>query len=127
MSVELLRLANRQKVADALTAQGYSVTRMTVNRWAGGSEMPTIAARMICELFGHAPDTKEAPPPQWARGLVDEVLAAVQAFSAESALERIVDRLAARLELLLLPDDADAHEAGGAPPGAERTRPLPRA
>ncbi len=92
MTVELLRYANRQKVADALTAQGYSVTRMTVNRWAGGSKMPTIAARMICELFGHH-DTKEALPPQWARGLVDEVLAAVQASSAESALDRIVDRL----------------------------------
>ncbi len=127
MSVELLRLANRQKVADALTAQGYSVTRMTVNRWAGGSEMPTIAARMICELFGHAPDTKETLPPQWARGLVDEVLAAVQASSAESALERIVDRLASRLGLPLSPDDADAHEESEGLPGAGRTEPLPRA
>jgi hypothetical protein len=72
MAVSLLRYANREKVAQALTEQGYSVTRMTVNRWARGAEMPEIAARMIAELFSHA-DTKEAAPPQWAGRLMRTV------------------------------------------------------
>jgi hypothetical protein len=38
-------------VAQALTAQGYEVTRQTVNRWARGDEMPTVAAQMIARLF----------------------------------------------------------------------------
>ena len=66
MAAELLTYANRQKVADALTERGYSVTRMTVNRWARGGEMPEIAARMILDLFGHTPETTKAPPPEWA-------------------------------------------------------------
>ncbi len=118
------------------TAAVVGISPVTLSRWLNGHADPGFdkldsladaIGRPIVLVFGHAPDTKEALPPQWARGLVDEVLAAVQASSAESALERIVDRLAARLEPLLLPDDADAHEAGGGPPGAERTRPLPRA
>jgi DNA-binding XRE family transcriptional regulator len=59
MAVELLTYANREKVAQALTAQGYEVTRQTVNRWARGDEMPTVAAQMIARLFGH---TEEAAP-----------------------------------------------------------------
>lgn len=55
MTVELLRYANRQAVAKRLTDDGYSVTRQTVNRWARGDEMPSIAQRMILELFGHDP------------------------------------------------------------------------
>jgi len=60
MTVELLAYANRQKIAEALTERGYSVTRMTVNRWAKGGEMPAIAARMILALFGH--DLGAHPP-----------------------------------------------------------------
>lgn len=61
MTVDLLRLANREAVARALTAGGYSVTRQTVNRWARGDEMPGIAQRMILALFGHASDTPKEP------------------------------------------------------------------
>jgi len=50
--IDLLRYANRRKVADALTAAGYDVSRATVNRWARGKEMPPIAARLIREMFG---------------------------------------------------------------------------
>lgn len=50
--IDLLRYANRQKVAEALTAAGYEVSRATVNRWARGKEMPPIAARLIREIFG---------------------------------------------------------------------------
>lgn len=59
MAVELLTYANREKVAQALTAQGYEVTRQTVNRWARGDEMPAVAAQMIARLFGH---NEEAAP-----------------------------------------------------------------
>ena len=61
MTTELLTYANRAKVAEALTAQGYEVTRMTVNRWARGGEMPRIAERMILALFGHEPDAPDRP------------------------------------------------------------------
>jgi len=72
MAASLLRYANREKVAQALTIGGYRVSRATVNRWARGDEMPEIAARMIAELFGHQ-HNKEAPPPTWATGLVEDV------------------------------------------------------
>ena len=72
MTVELLAYANRQKVAEALTERGYSVTRMTVNRWARGNEMPAIAVRLILEIFGHNPDTTNEPPP-WARALEERL------------------------------------------------------
>lgn len=62
MTVELLRYANREAVAQALTDGGYSVTRQTVNRWARGDEMPGIAERMILGLFGHDPDAAKEPP-----------------------------------------------------------------
>ena len=70
MAVAVLTYANRAKVAEALTRGGYPVTRMTVNRWAAGAEMPAIAARMVIELFEHTPGTtKEAAPPIWAERL----------------------------------------------------------
>ena len=74
MAVSLLRYANREKVAQALTEQGYSVTRMTVNRWAKGAEMPEIAARMIAALYGLG-EPKEAPRPEWAEELLEEIAA----------------------------------------------------
>ena len=91
MAMQVLRYANGQKVADALTSHGYSVTRMTVNRWARGGEMPGIARRMILHLFGHGPDVTKAPPPDWAREMEQRLTAAilashpVQALAEESA------------------------------------------
>jgi len=73
MVIDLLRYANRQKVADALTERGYRVHRVTVNRWAAGAEMPEIAARMILELFGHSPDKTKEPPPEWARAMEERI------------------------------------------------------
>jgi hypothetical protein len=70
MTVELLRYANREAVAQALTESGYSVTRQTVNRWARGDEMPGIAQRMILVLFGHEPDAHREAAPRWAGRLV---------------------------------------------------------
>jgi thioesterase domain-containing protein len=90
MAVALLAYANRAKVAEALTAQGYPVTRVTVNRWANGADMPEIAARMILELFGHTPETtKEAAPPEWAERLADD--------AANEVVRQLVD--------LLIPED----------------------
>ena len=102
MTVELLAYANRQKVAEALTDRGYSVTRMTVNRWARGGEMPGIAARMILELFRHT----ETPLPQVEERLesieakVDSVLARQdtilerQLVVADSASQKVIEALA---------------------------------
>lgn len=101
MAVSLLRYANREKVAQALTQQGYSVTRMTVNRWARGSEMPPIAAHMISDLFGHQGMTKAAAP-DWER------------------LQRTVDAIAEKLGVSLDEERAavDATIAGlTRPPG----------
>jgi hypothetical protein len=103
MAVELLAYANRQKVADALTEHGYAVTRMTVNRWARGSEMPEIAARMILDLFGHTPETRKQPPPEWARVMQatldsvhqrQDIIMARQGQVADSASQRIIEALA---------------------------------
>jgi hypothetical protein len=90
MTVELLRLANQSEVARALTTQGYQVSRMTVNRWARGAEIPEVAERMILELFGHTPETtKEAAPPEWAERLADD--------AANEVVRQLVD--------LLIPED----------------------
>jgi hypothetical protein len=110
MTVELLAYANRQKVAEALTERGYSVTRMTVNRWAKGGEMPAIAARMILALFGHDLGTAKAAPPEWA----ERLLAGVMALEAREAItDEELDRAAAL---------AAAWAATGGQPGQPQQR-----
>jgi hypothetical protein len=97
MAVALLAYANRARVAEALTAQGYPVTRVTVNRWANGADMPEIAARMILELFGHTPETtKEAAPPEWAERLFEKLdaMAADQRMIADKAVSEAVRAIA---------------------------------
>ena len=95
MAVSLLTYANRAKVAEALTEQGYEVSRMTVNRWAAGSEMPAVAARMIAELFGHDPDTTKEPPP-WAEALATRTARQVIAALADpEVLAAVPDAIAA--------------------------------
>lgn len=96
MAVSLLQYANREKVAQALTLEGYPVTRMTVNRWARGDEMPEIAARMIGGLFGHL-DTKEAPPPQWATGLIRTVDAIAEKLGVTDDEQAVAGAVAAAL------------------------------
>jgi len=123
--LSLLKYANREKIAQALTERGYSVKRVTVSRWAAGSEMPPIAEQMILELFGHAPDTKESLPPQWARGLTDEILTALDA-SGGSLVERVVERIEARLELLQSQDDGGPDGESEAPPDAAMSARPPR-
>ena len=110
MAVALLKYANRAKVAEALTARGYSVTRKTVNRWAGGDEIPGIAARMVLELFDHAPDTEKSPQPEWARAME-------QRLRLELRLNR------ALIESEVTPDEIEAMRAElhGETPGG----PLP--
>jgi len=116
----------------AAALRGHATS--TISRWETGGlpqtweELSRYAYALnetIVLTFGHH-ETKEALPPQWARGLADEILSAVQAASAEPALERIVDRLVARLGLPLSPDGVDAHEADAGPPDSGRTKPLPR-
>jgi hypothetical protein len=111
MAVELLAYANRQKVADALTEHGYAVTRMTVNRWARGSEMPEIAARMIAQLFGHRSDTTKEPPPDWARAMEARIVGElkqnrelIEALARPELIEA-AERVISRLEALEPPDD----------------------
>lgn len=101
MAVSLLRYANREAVAQALTEQGYSVTRQTVNRWARGDEMPSIAARMVASLFGHAEPFVTEPP--WARRLLaGQALllqrAGVSRDEFEAELDRLVETAADELE-----------------------------
>jgi hypothetical protein len=74
MAASLLQYANREAVAQALTARGYTVSRATVNRWARGKEMPEIAGRMIAELFGH--QTQETAPAWWAEAAGQAVVIA---------------------------------------------------
>ena len=97
MAVSLLTYANRAKVASRLTELGYPVTRMTVNRWAAGGEMPGIAARMILGLFLHEPDTAKAPPGEpdgaWVARMLEAIAAAVGVDTEE------VERLARAAEL----------------------------
>jgi hypothetical protein len=117
MALSLLKYANRAKVAEALTEQGYEVTRMTVNRWAAGSEMPEVAARMIAELFGHDPDTQKSAP-AWAEALADETAKKVIAALAPDDLREAAAVLIARLEgLQRLPDDSSPGHGGAASPG----------
>ena len=99
MTTQLLRYANREAVAQALTIGGYSVSRQTVNRWARGAEMPEIARRMILALFGH--EQHETPRPQWAEGLEDRVVDALEArlIGAGPLPDRVAERIAARLGL----------------------------
>jgi hypothetical protein len=101
MALELLKYANRAKVATALTESGYPVTRMTVNRWAAGGEMPGIAQRMVLALFGHTRATKE-PPPEWARAIQSKLdaiydrqdtIMARQAVVADTATQRVIEAL----------------------------------
>lgn len=124
MAAHLLTYANRQKVAEALTERGYSVTRMTVNRWARGGEMPEIAARMILDLFGHTPDTTKSPPPEWAgemeSRLTDELRANRKVF---------VDTMAshfARLGVERVLDDPPQNEPDPETPAAETGPVEPR-
>ena len=100
MTVELLAYANRQKVAEALTERGYSVTRMTVNRWAKGGEMPAIATRMILALFGHDPDTTKAAAPEWAAALARDTAAQVIEALAPADRLRAAQGVISRLEAL---------------------------
>lgn len=104
MAVAVLTYANRAAVARALTERGYTVSKMQVNRWAGGAEMPPIAARMILELFLHGPEMpKEAAPPEWAERLQatvdsiharqDEIMAR-QGAVASGATQRLIEALA---------------------------------
>lgn len=119
MTVEVLRYANRAAVAKALTAQGYEVTRMTVNRWARGGEMPRVAEGMILRLFGHDPEHEETPRPQWAEGLEDRVVAGVVSALATPELLEAAQRAAARLAALPPQSDAPhAADAGSRDPGA---------
>jgi hypothetical protein len=95
MTVELLRYANREAVAQALTESGYSVTRQTVNRWARGDEMPGIARRMILALFGHEPDAHREAAPRWAGRLVANVEAIAQKAGVTDVDRQEAERLAA--------------------------------
>lgn len=106
MAISLLEFANRQKVADALTEQGYVVSRATVNRWASGKNMPEPAARMIAKLFGHDPDTPKSAP-AWAEALADETAMKVIAALADPELvAALPDAIAALRALPPEPDDS---------------------
>jgi hypothetical protein len=111
MAIEFLSYANRAKVAEALTQRGYEVTRMTVNRWARGGEMPEIAARMIAQLFGHRSDTTKEPPPDWARAMEARIVGElkqnrelIEALARPELIEA-AERVISRLEALEPPDD----------------------
>ena len=119
MALSLLTYANRAKVAEALTASGYPVTRMTVNRWAAGGEMPGIATRMILRLFLHDPDTAKEPRPLWAEALPSDV--ADEVVRRLGGLPGIVERAAAELGLDGPPPAAPLPEADTTPPGEPRT------
>jgi hypothetical protein len=109
MAASILKYANREAVAQALTERGYTVSRATVNRWARGKEMPEIAGLMIAELFGHPDMTKEAPP--WAEPLVADVPAirqVVESSAVELATLRAV--LEAIQSGLLSPADDPADD-----------------
>ena len=121
MTTQLLRYANREAVAQALTVGGYSVSRQTVNRWARGAEMPEIARRMILALFGH--EQQEAPRPVWAEGLEERIAERIEArLTASGPLpDRVAERLAARLSLPQRPASEDAPAASEAPQGTDST------
>lgn len=127
MTVELLRYANRAKIAEALTNQGYEVHRVTVNRWARGREMPRIAERMILALFGHDPDTtKEAAPPQWAERLETRIISEVRA-NREVLIEALAVGFAeqAARELDADSDDEGPHGIADQPLGGAGPKPRP--
>ena len=130
MTVELLRYANRAKVAEALTAQGYDVTRMTVNRWAAGGEMPGIAQRMILSLFGHneeSPDqsldwpglVKQLSSIQETVTTLPDTLAdrAITLLATPALLDALVDRL---VGLGQLRGAEHPEESATSPGGADR-------
>lgn len=97
MAVAVLAYANRAKVAEALTAGGYPVSRVTVNRWAKGAEMPAIASRMVLELFGHGSPTSSTVEPPWATRL-DDRLRSLEERLANVTEEDLSRRVAQRVE-----------------------------
>lgn len=92
---QLLAYANRAAVAAALSERGYEVSRVTVNRWAAGREMPGIAQRMILELFLHSPDTTKEPALDWdgLMDTLDAIAVKVEAMTLDEARERKAHRL----------------------------------
>lgn len=124
MTVEVLRYANRAKVAEALTSQGYEVTRATVNRWARGDEVPRIAQRMILSLFGHDPEQRRPAneAPAWATDLGSKLLSGIEA-NRKAILDQTAAQYAAFAERLLGADSAD--EGPRQSPGSRRDRPGP--
>lgn len=112
MTVELLRYANREKVAQALTEGGYRVSRNTVNRWARGDEAPPIVHRMIAALFGHDPDRRPSSD-------VATILSAIE-VNRRLFLEAVAAQYA-ELAALLRGQDSDDEEL----PGSTGPRPTP--
>jgi hypothetical protein len=105
MAASLLKYANREAVARALTERGYPVSRATVNRWAGGKEMPEIAGQLIAELFMH-PDTAKRPPP-WAEAIADDVSAIRRGVESEAVGLAALRALLEAIQAGLLPPDDD--------------------
>lgn len=114
-------------------ARRIGVSRKQTYEWESGNNTPsleTLAALAeatgvpIVLAFGPAEAHEEAPAPQWARGLADEILERIdEAIAGGSLPERVADRLAVRLGLPRSPNGAGAHEGPPEPRGSGRREP----
>lgn len=113
---QMLSVLNGGEVARRL-----GVTRTTVSDWAHSPDPPPARVdqvrQLLLESLGHA---KEAPPPQWATGLVNDVPL------IRSGVEQVLNDLAILRALLeamqsgLLPPDDDPVDDPPLQPTASR-------
>lgn len=105
---ELLRYANYAKVAGAL-----GVSRTSVAAWAKGRDVSPFRLRQVEGLL--LPEREEAPTPEWAQGLREDVAAIRSGVESEAiglaALRAVLESIGARL-----PPPADDPLDDPAPP-----------
>jgi transposase-like protein len=87
----LLRYANYSAIARDL-----GLSAQAVKNWAEGRNTSLGRLEQVRALFGI---TKEAPRPEWAEGLEDRIAERLEARLSLEIPARVVERVAARLEL----------------------------
>lgn len=120
--VRFWKYISARALAADLTDAGYPVSEDVVQRWKRNRQVDPRAADRVAELLG-LDTTKEAPRPEWAKGLPDDVAEAVVTRLAAPD-SPLVDRLEDRLEALgLLPSEGQPEESTEPQGGAGTSQP----
>lgn len=124
--------ASRAGETDEKRVQRLGISRPTLDRWRKGNDLRLSALAKLAEASGEAivvrfdPDpadtTKQAPPPEWAEGLVriEDVARVIDVLSKSGALNETVERLLDLVSAALVPppDVAQAPRTPATPPEA---------